>query len=91
MNNTPFAANLRFYRARAGLTQGQFAEAFGCSQKLVSSWETGNRQPNAYQIITVATLLHCEPGDLLKTISGITEAPSPHGRRKRRTPGTAAA
>jgi transcriptional regulator with XRE-family HTH domain len=91
MKNTPFAANLRFYRARAGLSQCQFAEAFGCSQKLVSTWETGNRQPNAHQIITVATLLHCEPGDLLKPISGVTEAPNAHSRRKRRAPRTAVA
>ncbi|MCF7979062.1 MAG: helix-turn-helix domain-containing protein, partial [Chromatiaceae bacterium] len=72
MNTTPFAANCRLYRARLGITQGELAARIDHSQKLISSWEGGRRQPNAGQIIALAEVMHCSPGDLLAPIPGPT-------------------
>lgn len=80
MTTTPFAANFRFYRARSGMTQDQFAGVIGYSQRQVSAWEGGRREPNASQVILCAEALHCEPGDLLRSIEGITDAANPRAR-----------
>lgn len=45
---------LKELRIENGLTQSQFAEAIGTSQKNISRWELGETEPSAYYIKKIA-------------------------------------
>ena len=51
----------------AGLTQGQLAEAIGCTQKDVSRWERGVYSPRIDALVKMAGVLGCSLEDLIKT------------------------
>ena len=52
MNN--FAKSLKELRTEAGLTQAMLAEKIGVSQRSVSNWENGARQPDYDTLIGLA-------------------------------------
>lgn len=52
MNN--FAKNLKELRTEANLTQAALAEKMGVSQRAVSSWELGARQPDYDTLLKLA-------------------------------------
>lgn len=52
MNN--FAKNLKELRMEANLTQAAFAEKMGVSQRAVSNWELGARQPDYDTLLKIA-------------------------------------
>lgn len=52
MNN--FAKNLKELRAEVNLTQAALAEKMGVSQRAVSNWELGARQPDYDMLIKIA-------------------------------------
>ena len=54
-NKSPITAA----RMAAGLTQGQLAEAIGCTQKDVSRWERGVYSPRVDVLVKMAGVLGC--------------------------------
>lgn len=52
MNN--FAKNLKELRTEANLTQASLAEKMGVSQRAVSNWEQGARQPDYDTLLKLA-------------------------------------
>ena len=59
-------SNIRSAREAAGLTQAQAAVALGTDQRQISRYERGERTPDGYQLIAMASLYGVTPGDLLK-------------------------
>lgn len=51
-------------RQRAGMTQRQLAEALGCTQALVSLYESGTACPRASILPAMADLLGCSIDEL---------------------------
>ena len=43
---TKFAENLKLFRRESALSQSQLGALVGCSQKQISSWEKGQREPS---------------------------------------------
>ena len=60
-NKSPITAA----RMAAGLTQGQLAEAIGCTQKDVSRWERGVYSPRIDVLVKMAGALGCPLEDLI--------------------------
>lgn len=57
-------AKIRQYRERAGLTQKQLAAAVGVDASAVSYWEGGQTAPTMNNLVKIAAVLNCKPGDL---------------------------
>jgi transcriptional regulator with XRE-family HTH domain len=57
---------LRWLRKQRGLTQVEVAEALGCEQTLVSTWEVDKVRPSAVTLTTLARF-HQLPPDVLET------------------------
>lgn len=57
----------KIIRARnaAGLTQAQLADKIGCTQKDISRWETGTRNPSAEYLKKIAAVCNCFVDDLI--------------------------
>ena len=53
-------------RLAADMTQGQLAEAVGCTQKDVSRWERGVYSPRVDVLVKMAEVLGCSIDDLIK-------------------------
>ena len=49
---------LKELRNESGLTQAQFAEAIGTSQKNISRWELGETEPSAFYLKKIAAFYH---------------------------------
>ena len=52
-------------RMAAGMTQGQLAEAIGCTQKDVSRWERGTHAPRVETLAKMAEALGCSIDNLI--------------------------
>ena len=52
-------------RMAAGLTQAQLAQLVGCSQKDISRWENGARNPSAARAVSLATILNLNIADMV--------------------------
>lgn len=52
-------------RMERGLTQAQLAELTGCTQKDISRWETGERNPSTKSLLKLAKVLGCPMENLL--------------------------
>src|SRR5262245_25483855 len=57
MNLRTFAARLKELREAAQWSQKQLAEAAGVSQKAVSNWEQGEREPGWLAVLALARAL----------------------------------
>ena len=76
---------LKELRMESGLTQMQFAQAIGTSQKNISRWELGETEPSAYYLkkiaefykITTDYILGVEDDIGHKTYSAINNAVTP--------------
>ena len=56
---------IRRYRKRLGLTQEEFAAALGMRQASISRFETGERKPDADDLIAIAKFFGCKVDDLI--------------------------
>lgn len=56
---------LKAARKAAGLIQAELAEKVGCTQKDVSRWETGQREPTARMLKRLAQALGCSMDELV--------------------------
>lgn len=61
-NESPLTAA----RMAAGLTQAQLAQLVGCSQKDISRWENGVRNPAVTALKKLSNSLGCPMDDLLR-------------------------
>lgn len=52
-------------RMAAGLTQAQLAQLVGCSQKDISRWENGARNPSAAYAVSLAKALDVSVSQLI--------------------------
>lgn len=55
---------IRSRRIASGMTQVQLAELIGCTQKDVSRWENGEREPGVSSLKKLAAALGCKIDDL---------------------------
>lgn len=59
-------AKIRQFRERIGLSQKQLADALGIDPSAVCLWETGKTTPTVQNLIRLADILGCKPGDLFE-------------------------
>ena len=52
-------------RTQKGLTQSELAEKIGVTQKDISRWETGERNPKTDKLLIIADALQCDIKDLI--------------------------
>lgn len=57
-------AKIRQFREQLGMTQKELAEALGLQQATISFWENGKIAPSNQNLIRLADILGCKPGDL---------------------------
>jgi transcriptional regulator with XRE-family HTH domain len=57
-NPATLGERLRWLRKQRGLTQVELAEAIGCEQTMVSSWEGDRTRPTAATLLTLARFHH---------------------------------
>lgn len=55
---------IRILREQIGITQKQLAQAIGVDASAVSFWESGKTQPTVANLVRIAEVLKCKPGDL---------------------------
>lgn len=60
-NESPLTAA----RMAAGLTQAKLAQLVGCSQKDISRWENGARNPSAARAVSLANALGVSVSQLI--------------------------
>lgn len=60
-----FPERLQTYRKRAGLTQGQVADALGVTTAAVASWENGRAVPRTQKMTEIAEVLGVSVSELL--------------------------
>ncbi len=59
--------NIRYFREKTGLTQGQLAEKLGIALDSVSRYENGKREPRASDLCRMADVFNCSIDDLLRS------------------------
>ena len=64
-----FGGRLRDARKSAGLTQEKLAHAAGVDRSYVGSVERGERNLSVLNILTFATALGIDPGELIRGLS----------------------
>lgn len=57
--------NIRYFREKAGLTQGQLAEKMGMALDSISRYENNKREPRASDLRHMAEIFNCTVDDLL--------------------------
>lgn len=60
-----FAARLKFYREKKGLSQQELAEAVGVSRSAVTKYEAGERFPDEAVLLKIASVLGCSLDSLM--------------------------
>ncbi len=60
-----FGYNLRKNRKRRRLSQAEMGELLGVSQRLISGWETGTRQPRWWSVAGIARALGVHSDELI--------------------------
>lgn len=60
-----FAANFKALRTSAGLNQHTLAKLLGIAQPAVARYESGVREPDLDDLMTIADKLNTTPNDLL--------------------------
>lgn len=59
------AQKIALFRKRNFLTQFELAEKINATQKDISRWETGDRNPKTDKLILIAKALNCDITDLI--------------------------
>ena len=59
-----FNEKLQQLRKEKGLTQKQLADNLGVDPSAVSLWESGKTAPTVANLMKIAVILNCNPGDL---------------------------
>ncbi len=64
-NNTTFGQKIRALRKQNGWTQIEFAERLGCTQGIVTAYETDKKYPATKRLEAIADLFQIPVSDLL--------------------------
>jgi DNA-binding XRE family transcriptional regulator len=74
-------------RIALGMTQGEFGDALGSSQRTASRWDAGESQPSVPQVCTLAAFVYPKDSSLARELAaaasetleslGIVQAPAP--------------
>ena len=68
---------LRLFRAKNGLSQGDLAKQLGVAQNSVSQWEKGKRFTTVKRLFVIAKTLDCPVESLLPvSMGGAGQAPA---------------
>jgi transcriptional regulator with XRE-family HTH domain len=67
--NVRVGARLRQYRIKANISQGAVAKEIGCSESVVSRYETGAVPCDAETLVRIAAVFGCEPGEFINRIT----------------------
>jgi len=59
--------NIRNIRMNRGLTQAEFAKKIGISDKAISTYENGTRNPKMDVVIKIANVFHLTTGEILES------------------------
>lgn len=70
----PSRFRIRAMRKTAGLTQPELAEAVDRDTSTISRWERGQMDFSVSDLIRMAEVLGCAPGQLIRDGDGLTEA-----------------
>ncbi|MDN5344587.1 MAG: repressor LexA [Clostridia bacterium] len=70
-----FAARLKFYREKKGLSQQELADALGVSRSAVTKYEAGERFPDEAILLKIANVLGCS----LDSLMGRNDRSAPGG------------
>jgi transcriptional regulator with XRE-family HTH domain len=78
---TEFGKNLRHYREKVGLTQGELADKLGITQQSIAAYESGTRKAKYPRLIEISRILNCNPDDLdpVYKFSDVHYCPFPRG------------
>lgn len=74
---------IRYLRMKAGLSQGDFANAGGFTQTQVSFWETGRAYPGLESAVKVTTVLGITLQELLEETPPQLRPPAAPGRAQK--------
>jgi len=58
--------SFKLARMKMGLDQQSLARLMGCSESLITKWETRRSNPKGESLVKLAALLNCNPEDLLE-------------------------
>jgi transcriptional regulator with XRE-family HTH domain len=64
---------IRYFREKAGMTQGELAKKVGLSLMTISRYETGKRNPCVNDLKRIARALGRPPKDMLLTLVPVEE------------------
>lgn len=71
---TFFGKNIKYLRETKGMTQSDIANIIGCSDKAVSAWEKGIREPRMDAVQRLSDYFMINKSDLVYTnLSGVDE------------------
>ena len=59
-------ANMKEFRIKCGYSQKQLADKLFLSQRAISAYEKGDREPNFATIIKLAKILNCSVEDIVR-------------------------
>lgn len=68
--------NIKYLRQKSGLSQADFAKLLGVSDKAVSTWEKGTREPRMGIIQKLSDMYGVRKGDIIDGVLGEPELPS---------------
>jgi transcriptional regulator with XRE-family HTH domain len=60
-----FQNNIKHYRELSGMSQQELADKLGISQKMISCYESGVKNPKVNTLPVIAKILGVTPNDLL--------------------------
>ena len=64
--NVSVKTKIRERRLELGISQQEVAQALGMTQSAICQWETGVNAPSNNNLIRLADILGCKPGDLFE-------------------------
>lgn len=79
LRRNQFARNFKAQRLSAGLNQIALAQVLGVTQVTVSLYESGRREPDLDDLMTIAEKLGTTPNDLLGFFPSPSSAIQPQG------------
>lgn len=82
--NEIVASNLQTLRKAKKLTQQEFAETLGYSDKSISKWELGKAIPSAEVLLIIADFYNVKVDDILRKAIKPSDTPSENEEKKNR-------
>jgi len=65
-----FSKNLKSFREKENLSQGDLAKKLGVSKQCILSWESGKSYPRLVYLLNLSKILNCKPDDFFEEGKG---------------------